>query len=51
MLAANPALRAEWEDALASDPTLTSPAAKLDWFYRRFPAWDERLNLLPVYRY
>ena len=51
MLAADPALRAEWEDALASDPSLTSPAAKLDWFYRRFPAWDERLNLLPVYRY
>jgi hypothetical protein len=51
MLAAEPALRAEWDAALATDPTLTSPEAKLDWFYRRSPAWDERRDLLPVYRF
>ena len=23
---------------------------RLDWFYRKSPAWDERVNLLPIYR-
>ncbi len=51
MLAAQPALRAEFEAALAADPELAkSTEAKRDWFYRRHPSWDERLNLLPVYR-
>ncbi|HVK85569.1 MAG TPA: M14 family zinc carboxypeptidase [Kofleriaceae bacterium] len=52
MLAARPGLRAEYEAALAADPQLAeSPAAKLDWFYRRHPAWDDRTRLIPIYRY
>ena len=51
MLAADPALRAAFDAALAADPALAaSPGRRLDWFYRRSPAWDERVNLLPVYR-
>ncbi len=46
MLAADPALRAAWE---AASPGLTT-AERLDWFARRHPSWDERVNLLPVYR-
>ncbi|CAN5921871.1 M14 family metallopeptidase [soil metagenome] len=51
MLAAQPALRAEFDAALAADPELAkSTDAKRDWFYRRHPSWDERTDLLPVYR-
>jgi hypothetical protein len=51
MLVKDPALRARLEADLAADPELAaSPARRLDWFYRRHPAWDERVNLLPVYR-
>jgi murein tripeptide amidase MpaA len=51
MLAKDPSLRAKLEADLAADPELAaSPARRLDWFYRRHPAWDERVNLLPVYR-
>jgi len=47
----DPAVRAEYEAALADDPALAeSTERKLDWFYRRHPAWDERLDLVPVYR-
>jgi hypothetical protein len=27
-----------------------SPRRRLEWFYRRHPAWDERVNLVPIYR-
>ncbi len=51
MLAAQPALRAEYDAALAADPALArSTDAKREWFYRHHPSWDERLNLLPIYR-
>lgn len=49
MLAANPALRAEWEAALAATPTMSTDD-RLDWFAKRHRAWDERVNLIPVYR-
>ena len=26
------------------------PQARLDFFYRRHPSWDERRDLYPVYR-
>lgn len=45
MLARDPSLRAAFDAA-----GLKTPAEKLDWFYKRHPAWDERVNLLPVYR-
>jgi hypothetical protein len=52
MLAADPALREQFDAALAADPALAADSGKrLEWFYRRSPAWDERTNLLPIYRY
>ncbi|MGE3542277.1 MAG: peptidase M14, partial [Kofleriaceae bacterium] len=51
MIARDPSVRAAFDAAVAADPAMaTSPTLKLEWFYRRHPAWDERLNLLPVYR-
>ena len=28
----------------------TEAAARLDFFYRRHPSWDERYMLYPIYR-
>lgn len=50
MLAKDPSLRARFDAAVAADPELAKPAAKLKWFYRQHPAWDERQNLIPVFR-
>jgi len=51
LLAADPSLRAKFDAALAADPELAkSPQKRLDWFYQRSAAWDERVNLVPVYR-
>jgi len=50
MLAADPGLRATFDAAVAADPELAKSSEKrLDWFYARSPAWDERFNLLPVF--
>ncbi len=50
-LAKDPSLRGRFDAALAADPELAASAARrLEWFYRRHPSWDERLDLLPVYR-
>ncbi len=50
MLDKDPSLRAQFDAAVAADPELAKPAAKVKWFYQRHPAWDERVNLLPVFR-
>jgi hypothetical protein len=51
MLAKDPSLRAKFEAALAADPEMAkSPERRLEFFYKRHPAWDERVNLLPIYR-
>ena len=51
MLARDPAVAAEFKRRLAEDPQFAaSPGARLEFFYRRSPSWDERLNLYPVYR-
>jgi hypothetical protein len=51
MLAADPALKPAFDAAVAADPELAkSPRRRLEWFYRRHPTWDERVNLIPVYR-
>jgi hypothetical protein len=51
MLARDPTLRTAFDAALAADPELAkSPARRLEWFHRRHPSWDERVDLLPVYR-
>ncbi|WP_394841443.1 M14 family metallopeptidase [Pendulispora brunnea] len=51
MLAADPELAAEFARKLGNEPDFArSPAARLDFFYRRHPSFDERLDLYPVYR-
>jgi hypothetical protein len=50
-MAKDDALRQAFEKRLAEDPAFVrDPAARLDFFYRRHPAFDERLNLYPIYR-
>jgi len=51
MLADDPALKAEFERRLREDPAFAGdPRARLDFFYRRHPSWDERYRLYPVMR-
>lgn len=51
MLAADPALRAEFERRLATDPAFAGdPQARLDFFYRRHASWDDRMDLYPILR-
>jgi hypothetical protein len=51
LLAKDPKVAAAFNQKLASDPEFAaSPQARLDFFYRLSPSWDERLNLYPVYR-
>lgn len=51
LLARDPATRAEFERRLAEDPGFAKdPQARLEFFYRRHPAWDEAYRLYPVLR-
>lgn len=51
MLARDPALKAEFERKLRDEPDFArSPAARLDFFYRRHSAWDPGTNRYPVLR-
>ncbi|MCC5096330.1 M14 family metallopeptidase [Xanthomonas campestris] len=51
MLARDPALKAQFEQRLASDPAFAAdPQARLEFFYRLHPSWDERYRLYPVLR-
>jgi hypothetical protein len=51
MLAKDPALQQEFEQRLAGDAQFAaSPEARLEFFLRRHPSWDTRLNLYPVFR-
>ena len=51
MLDADPELKESFEQRIREDPDFAASArARLDFFYRRHPAWDERLGLYPVYR-
>lgn len=50
-LAASPALREAFAARLRDDARFAAdPQARLDFFYRRAPSWDERFNLYPVLR-
>jgi len=51
MLVADPALQAAFDQRLKDDPAFAADAgARLDFFYRRHPSWDHRVNRLPVVR-
>ena len=51
MLAADPALKAEFEAKLAAEPAFAAdPEARLSWFYERTPFYDDRFQLYPVGR-
>lgn len=47
----DPAVKAEFDRRLREDTAFAeSPAARLEFFYRRHPSWDERYQLYPVLR-
>ena len=49
MLAADKALKAQFEARLAADPQFAkNPTARLEWFYQRSRFFDERYLLYPV---
>lgn len=51
MLASDPALEAEFGRKLRDDPAFAKdPRARLEFFSRRHPSWDERYQLYPVLR-
>jgi len=51
MLSQDAALKEEFERRLREDADFAgSPEARLEFFYRRHPSWDERYGLYPVYR-
>jgi murein tripeptide amidase MpaA len=51
MLAKDPALKAAFERKLRDEPDFANnPGARLDFFYRRHPAWDAGTNRYPVLR-
>jgi len=51
MMVARPAIAAEFLQRLASDPEFAKdPAARLDFFYRHHPSYDQRYNLYPIMR-
>ena len=51
MLKADGHAREEFERRLREDPAFArSPAARLEFFYRRHSSWDDQLNLYPVLR-
>jgi len=51
MLAHDPKVAADFKNRLATDPKFAAdPEARLEYFYRLSPSWDERFDLYPVYR-
>jgi hypothetical protein len=50
LLAAQPDLKAQFEQRLADPAFARDPAARLDFFFQRSPWHDERLGLYPVVR-
>ncbi len=51
MMARDPKLREEFLQKLETDPVFAgSAAARLDFFYRRTPYFDDRLNVYPIGR-
>lgn len=50
MLEKDPKLRAEWAEKLKDPRFESSSRARIEFFYRRTPYWDDTVGLLPVYR-
>jgi len=50
MLASDPKVAQEFQQRLEDPAFAKDPQARLDFFYRRHPSWDERFNLYPVLR-
>ena len=50
MLKKDPKLRAEWEEKLKDPKFAENTRARIEFFYRRTPYWDDTVGLLPVYR-
>ena len=51
MLAQDPALKREFEQKLRDDEEFAAnPGARLNFFYRRSPYWDQRHNVYPIAR-
>jgi hypothetical protein len=51
MMAKDPKLAQKFEAKVASDSTFrASPAARLEFFYRRSPWWDDRKDKYPIAR-
>jgi hypothetical protein len=51
ILAKRPDVAAEFKQKLATDSTFAKdPQARLDFFFKLHPAWDERFNLYPIVR-
>ncbi|MCH6481967.1 M14 family metallopeptidase [Pseudoxanthomonas sp. LH2527] len=47
----DPAVKAEFERRLRDDKAFVAdPGARLEFFYRKHPSWDERYQLYPVLR-
>jgi hypothetical protein len=51
MISKNPALAEEFKRHLEEDPRFAAdPQARLEFFYRHHPSWDDRYRLYPIYR-
>lgn len=51
MMSDNPELKKEFEKHLATDDAFAaSSSARLEFFYKRSPYWDQQMNLYPVGR-
>jgi hypothetical protein len=51
MLEADPALADEFEAKIRTDRAFAAdPKARLDFFYKRSPYWDDRINVYPIAR-
>ena len=51
MLAEDPQLAKKFQQKLDTDPEFAkNPRARLNFFYKRHPSWDDRRDLVPLYR-
>jgi hypothetical protein len=46
----NPEIQKEFEAKLKDETFRKDPQARLEFFYRKHPSWDERYQLAPVYK-